>query len=845
VGILICCKNRTVYLDYSMKFATPRTLAIGFLLFGATIALGYQEGARLVAVAALGTQQSGATINSTIRSSLYPTNWFPGYTDAEGRYLQDFSYAGYRMGENIPSNPPGSTYNVTEAPYNADKTGVADSTEAIQKALDDAGTAGGGVVFLPAGIYKISVTDGKGLWLKRDKVVLRGAGTDKTFIYNNSYKMRGAKIIYIGPASPNRSMEKVAGSQTKITKNLIYPTKQIPVENVAGFAVGNWVTITFDFTNAFIADINMTDVWDVGDAAPVTFLRQVTAVDPTSNVITVDIPTRYPIKTRDNARIYVTATPLQEIGIEHFSIGNREHPSTAVNWKDTTLDPHTGKIEFDIDSTYLFDFNYVANSWIQDVDTYKPAVNKRDFEVASNALYLEPESRSITVSDVHVKRPQLVGQGGNGYGITLNGQESLVQRSSSSRMRHNFAFWRSYASGNVLTNNTANNSLLNSEYHGKLSPSNLIEKMKLVSEPLYAPYSTCCEPVHGIGSSMSVFWNITGQGKVLSDQLGWGYIIGTGADIEASAPHRSYPDMRPVDFLEAIGKASNLQPQSLYQDQLAKRLSGSTKPSCTLKATPSTSSPMEKVKLTWSSKNARACSGVGFDTDGAATSGTVVVAPNTTSTYRLTCSNFAEVASCETTATVQPVTIEPPKPPSPPIVEPRPGTSTIKGVEKLSCNFNATPSALKPGQNLTLNWSSTGATSCSGRSFSTASANGAPSGSVVIKASNSKTYGVVCKNGTQSVRCEADVLVTPPSTPGCSITATPSSVAPGEKVTITWKTNAPKGCGGKGFSTASTGYASSGSVVVTPTNLHTYGVECKDFFGSLTISCYVPVTIKK
>ncbi|OBZ14943.1 hypothetical protein A8L34_13765 [Bacillus sp. FJAT-27264] len=39
------------------------------------------------------------------RSSLYPENWTPGYTDAQGRFLQDFSYAGYWRGEKtIPTS---------------------------------------------------------------------------------------------------------------------------------------------------------------------------------------------------------------------------------------------------------------------------------------------------------------------------------------------------------------------------------------------------------------------------------------------------------------------------------------------------------------------------------------------------------------------------------------------------------------------------------------------------------------------------------------------------------------------------------------------------------------------
>lgn len=72
-----------------------------------------------------------------MRSSLYPTNWTPAFTDASGRFLHDFSYAGYRQaGEDlIPTTPPGATYNVTAAPYNADNTGTNDAAARLVEEL--------------------------------------------------------------------------------------------------------------------------------------------------------------------------------------------------------------------------------------------------------------------------------------------------------------------------------------------------------------------------------------------------------------------------------------------------------------------------------------------------------------------------------------------------------------------------------------------------------------------------------------------------------------------------------------------------------------------------------------
>jgi polygalacturonase len=44
----------------------------------------------------------------------------------------------------------------TDAPYLADPTGKIDSTAAIQSALDACRKLGGGVVYLPAGLYLVT-----------------------------------------------------------------------------------------------------------------------------------------------------------------------------------------------------------------------------------------------------------------------------------------------------------------------------------------------------------------------------------------------------------------------------------------------------------------------------------------------------------------------------------------------------------------------------------------------------------------------------------------------------------------------------------------------------------------
>ncbi|HMB01258.1 MAG TPA: glycosyl hydrolase family 28-related protein, partial [Spirochaetota bacterium] len=138
-----------------------------------------------------------------VSSDLYPSNWYPGYTDGSGRFLHDFSYAGYHCGEMpLPENPPGSIYNVTQAPYNADNSGTADATAAIQAAIDDAAAAAGGIVYLPAGTYNISPGAGSysdyALLINDNGIVLKGDGVNQTFVYNTATNIRYKEIIRIG-----------------------------------------------------------------------------------------------------------------------------------------------------------------------------------------------------------------------------------------------------------------------------------------------------------------------------------------------------------------------------------------------------------------------------------------------------------------------------------------------------------------------------------------------------------------------------------------------------------------------------------------------------------------------
>lgn len=109
------------------------------------------------------------------------------------------------------------TVDASKAPYNADKTGKADATSAIQKAVNQCQTTyGGGIVFLPKGTYKISNTLNikshvilKGEYQSPDKAngdygtVISVNTTKSAFTVNGSAGVSGITTYY-----PSQSISK-------------------------------------------------------------------------------------------------------------------------------------------------------------------------------------------------------------------------------------------------------------------------------------------------------------------------------------------------------------------------------------------------------------------------------------------------------------------------------------------------------------------------------------------------------------------------------------------------------------------------------------------------------------
>ncbi len=497
------------------------------------------------------------------RSSLYPQDWTPGYEDAEGRFLHDFSYAGYRNGEvALPGTPPGSTYNVLD--YGADSTGATDSNAAIQAAIQAAGSAGGGIVYLPAGLYRCDDL----LTVNASGVVIRGAGPDLTRVYFTRSTNMG------GRASLTFSTSVGTGTEYPLVEQGENRSFTVKVSDAAGLAPGDDVSVGWVITDEFVDEHNMTGTWYSfnGQWKPF-FRRQVTAVNTavSPHEVTLDVPLRYPALMRDQASLRKESGYLSECGIEHLALSNAIDPSAA--WSFTRV--------------HVLALRNAKDCWVRDVHSFEsPVVAGTGYHLQGGGIYILASKR-ITVADCRMEQAQNRGSGGCGYLYEISKSGEILTRDSVGiRGRHNFIQnWDFGTSGCVWLRcvSEQGNCLsfqgdpigypCHSEYHHSLAMACLVDQ-STIQDGWYGGNRQDWSSGAGVTVTQSAYWNTSGGGLLRSWQYGWGYVIGTEGMIVTTGlgAGPAAEGTAPEDFVEGLNTGSLLDPQSLYEDQLARRL---------------------------------------------------------------------------------------------------------------------------------------------------------------------------------------------------------------------------------------------------------------------------------
>lgn len=470
------------------------------------------------------------------------------------RFLHDFSYAGYHAGEvPIPpdnpnwSVPPEKIFNVLSDKYKdlgCKNDGVADCTAAIHKALRDV-EATGGVVYLPAGEYRVTQqNEHYFLRIRRSNIILKGDGSNLTKIKVDPYttvngervfRMVDNAVIDVQP-SEGKDWDWIE-PRVPITANLPFPTKVIPVADVTKFKEKDPIVIMANFRQGevvnelYLKEHDMLGIWDKStNSIGYIFRRTVEKIekDPLSNQgnLVVDVPIRYRIKTTDNPFVALVAPGISEIGIWGISFGMIRHP-LEWDFEEAPNEIYDAQEKYQILREnwrgYLMQFFNVSNSWLYDVASYTPSENVNrptsndkyglyDVDIL-NQIILFRNNRFVTLKNFYFKNMQADRGSGNGYGITLfTTNEVLIEHGLLEKVKKGFAFNGAGSSGNVIRDLTVKEVFTTpNDFHSYLSMSNLIEKNDLQGtfwESAVRPIDK--DTFHGHGTTQTVYWNNSG-----------------------------------------------------------------------------------------------------------------------------------------------------------------------------------------------------------------------------------------------------------------------------------------------------------------------------------------------
>jgi hypothetical protein len=161
---------------------------------------------------------------------------------------------------NIPPSTGAGIYNVTQSPYNADNTGTSMASNAIQQAIDAAYQAGGGIVFIPAGVYKsgnLTLKSNVTFYLAGGAVIV-GTGMGEDYGIDFRKDSRNADGTYFIRTAVNSSDITIRGRGTIDGKGIAMRERKMPAPNKNEGLLNNLLvplaTTNFNFDGLILRD---------------------------------------------------------------------------------------------------------------------------------------------------------------------------------------------------------------------------------------------------------------------------------------------------------------------------------------------------------------------------------------------------------------------------------------------------------------------------------------------------------------------------------------------------------------------------------------------------------------
>jgi len=443
-----------------------------------------------------------------------------------GKNLPDFSYAGCDEAAIVEK---GNYADVTESKYGAIPDDNNDDRDAIQAAINDVGSRGGGVVFFPEGRYNIrggKATDV--IQIKHDNIILRGVGKDERgrqdtilFLERDSSEGKQGQPGTIDNDIRQNALIQIMGNESAqqlavLTQNAYRGDTIIEVDDTSSLYEGRVIRIELvdplNLDNPDPSQIDLigklTEPRQIQEHEDYTYAKDyvktiywIARVKRviSSTKVELNHPLRVDHLLRYKPRIINFNEALTGIGIEDLGLES-DWPGQFVHHKPY---PYWRKNKDSVRETQEQDYRWVGIWVCRAVDCWIDNVDLRDFTqgiIMTHASYLTVQDITLWGTEGHA-------------GITLSMSFNnlfknidLVQRTV-----HPLSL-RCWCCGNVFTQCTAHYDKRDHlsatapviDFHGIFPYENLFECLK----GFYVS-SGGLEAVHPHSGVRNVFWNIT------------------------------------------------------------------------------------------------------------------------------------------------------------------------------------------------------------------------------------------------------------------------------------------------------------------------------------------------
>ena len=472
-------------------------------------------------------------------------------SDTDGNHIPDYSYVGYKNGEEAL---PDVAVVLEISPI------AGDNTAHIQAAIDEvealALNANGhrGALLLLPGEYSVSGE----LIINSSGVVLRGSGDGEDAASNTIIIGAGnipdeRTLIRIGTNNKSGFGGQVAGTRQDIVSPYIPAgSRTIEVADASVYNIGDNIIIKHPSTAAWIEAVDnggvaTDDPWEP-NTINLVFNRHITSIE--GNKIQVATPI-YDILDRSLSQSYVYIyngnSQLKECGIENLRIfvessgvTGRDHVKVGINMIG------------------------VDNSWVQGVTILRVSDQGVKFDEATRCSVID-----TNVLDMH---GPISGGWRYNFEVTDFCNNILFENCVASNGRHTFvANGASDVNGIVFTNCSSSGDYTRSESHRRWGQGILWDNITWTNTNTTGILGLHNRGSYGTGHGWTVTngvaWNIDAPSNQIAIQkppIGQNYAIGCDATVNGDGPFS-----HPAGYIEGTGE--DLLIQSLYLAQLEDR----------------------------------------------------------------------------------------------------------------------------------------------------------------------------------------------------------------------------------------------------------------------------------